>query len=192
VGGTYYGLFAATGDVGVTGTKSFVVPHPAEPGIVIRYVSLEGPEAGTYFRGQARIEGREAVIEVPEIFRLVTEEEGLSVQVTPMGRSANLWVEQLGLDRVVIRGTRDVEFFYTVNGLRKGYAEFQPMGEGSEFVPASASARLPEGLSPEAKRRLIANGTYNPDGTVNLETARRLGWTTTWSSHAESGSAPNR
>lgn len=185
VGGTYYALYAATGDVGVTGTKSFVVPHPTEPGIVIRYVSLEGPEAGTYFRGRARIQGREAVIEVPEIFRLVTEGEGLSVQVTSIGGPASLWVEELGLDRIVIRGIRDTEFFYTVNGVRKGYGSYEPLIHSSEFVPGSASARLPEGLSPETKRRLIANGTYNPDGTVNMETAERMGWTRIWATRNE-------
>jgi len=44
----------------------------------------------------------------------------------------------------------------------------------------SADARMPEGLSLEEKRRLIANGTYNPDGTVNMATAERVGWTRTW------------
>jgi hypothetical protein len=27
---------------------------------------------------------------------------------------------------------------------------------------------------------LIQNGTYKPDGTVNMETARRLGWDKEW------------
>jgi hypothetical protein len=27
---------------------------------------------------------------------------------------------------------------------------------------------------------LIQNGTYNADGTVNMETARRLGWDKVW------------
>ena len=30
------------------------------------------------------------------------------------------------------------------------------------------------------KSRLIANGTYNADGTVNMDTAKRLGWTEKW------------
>ena len=37
-------------------------------------------------------------------------------------------------------------------------------------------ASLPE----ELKRRLVANGTYNPDGTVNMSTAERLGWAQKW------------
>lgn len=27
---------------------------------------------------------------------------------------------------------------------------------------------------------LISNGTYREDGTVNMETAERMGWTKTW------------
>jgi len=30
------------------------------------------------------------------------------------------------------------------------------------------------------KEMLISNGTYRPDGTVNMETARRLGWDKEW------------
>jgi hypothetical protein len=179
-GGSYYGVYSTTGDIGATGTKQFVVPHPTDPNIVIRYISLEGPEAGTYFRGRARLEGRMAIIDIPESFRLVTEEDGLSIQVTPIGGPASLWIQEIGLDRIMVRGPRDIEFFYTVNGVRKGYGAFEPMSQGSEFVPQSPSSRLPEGLSPETKRRLIANGTYNPDGTVNMETAERMGWTKLW------------
>jgi hypothetical protein len=39
---------------------------------------------------------------------------------------------------------------------------------------------MPQAFSAEQKRRLIANGTYNPDGTVNRETAARLGWERVW------------
>ena len=39
---------------------------------------------------------------------------------------------------------------------------------------------MPLYLTEEARRRLIANGTYNADGTVNMATAERLGWTKMW------------
>ena len=174
-----YGVYAV-GDIGATGTKFFVTPHPSDPSQVIRYVALEGPEVGTYCRGRAQLQGRFASIDLPESFRAVTEDEGLSVQITPIGAPVSLWIESFGTDRIVVRGPKDVAFFYTVNGIRKGFSEFQAMAAGAEFVPASPSARIPEGLSPETKRRLIGNGTYNQDGTVNMETAQRLGWTKIW------------
>jgi hypothetical protein len=30
------------------------------------------------------------------------------------------------------------------------------------------------------RKSLVANGTFNPDGSINMETAQRLGWTRTW------------
>ena len=45
----------------------------------------------------------DAVIEVPEEFRHVTEADGLTVQVTAMG-PARLWVESKGLEKIEVRG----------------------------------------------------------------------------------------
>jgi hypothetical protein len=39
---------------------------------------------------------------------------------------------------------------------------------------------MPLSLSEEQRRLLIQNGTYKADGTVNMETARRLGRDRTW------------
>jgi hypothetical protein len=188
VSGTNYGVYAI-GDVGATGTKSFVMPHPTDPSLVIRYISLEGPEAGTYFRGRGRIDGRSAVIDVPESFRLVTEPDSLSIQLTPIGRNATLWVTDLNLDQIAVQGSRDVEFFYTVNGIRRDYGGFQAIAQSSEFVPESATVRLPESLPAAAKRNLVTNGTYNADGAVNLETAQRLEWPRIWA--ARTSVSPN-
>jgi hypothetical protein len=170
------------GTLGVTGTKSFVEPHPADASKAIRFVSLEGNEAGTYFRGRGKFERGLARIGVPEEFRMVTGAEGLGIQVTPIGEMASVAVVRINLNEIVVKASRNVEFFYTVNGVRKGYEGFSPMEDASLFVPRSADYRMPAGLSPEAQRKLVANGTYNPDGTVNLDTAKRLGWTEKWKS----------
>jgi hypothetical protein len=37
---------------------------------------------------------------------------------------------------------------------------------------------------------LISNGTYNADGTVNVETARRLGWDRMWEERSRPGIEP--
>jgi hypothetical protein len=175
-----YGVYRF-GDVGASGNKSFIEPHPSDPTKVIRYIALEGNEAGTYFRGRGRFVGREAVIDVPEDFRIVTDAEGLSIQVTPIGDLASVAVVSISLDEIVLKSSRDVEFFYTVNGLRKAYKELQPIMDNDKFyVPGSAEATMPAGLSKEAQLRLISNGTYNADGTVNIDTARRVGWVKQW------------
>ena len=174
-----WGVFAA-GSLGATGAKHFVEPHPSDPSRVILYSSLEGREVGTYFRGTARTVNHEAVIEVPEDFRIVTAEDGLTVQITPIGSFASAYVESRDLNRIVVRVSRDVEFDYLVQGVRRAFKNFQPLARGQEFMPLSANARMPAYLTEEAKRRLISNGTYNADGTVNMETAERVGWTRLW------------
>ncbi|MBK8598023.1 MAG: hypothetical protein IPN83_21075 [Holophagales bacterium] len=176
---TTYGVFAS-GNLGATGTKPFVDPHPYRAGTVIRYVALEGPEAGTYFRGRGVFVKGVAVIEVPESFRLVTDEEGLTVQVTPIGRAAAFGVTRIGLDSIEVESTRDGEFSYLVQGVRKTFKDWQVVVEGDEFRPESASSTIPGYLSERQKRSLIESGVYNEDGTVNLNTARRLGWDRVW------------
>jgi len=168
------------GNLGASGAKHFVEPHPAEPNTVILYSSLEGREVGTYFRGTARTVGRRAVIEVPEDFRIVTDDNGLTVQLTPVGPLTTISVESEDLNRIVVLSSQDVTFHYLVQGVRRAYKDFQPLAKGYEFMPLSAEARMPDYLTEEAKRRLIANGTYNADGTVNMETAERAGWTKIW------------
>lgn len=164
-----------------SGMKTFIEPHPTDPTKVIRYVSLEGNEAGTYFRGRGRFQRGLAHIPVPADFRMVTAPEGLTVQVTPIGAMASVGVIRLGLDEIVVQCSRDVEFSYMVNGVRRAYPRIEPIAENAKFfVPASPNARLPEYLSEDERRRLISNGTYRPDGTVNLETARRVGWDRLW------------
>ena len=178
-GGPPWAVFG-DGDIGATGTKHFVEPHPTDPSLVIKYTSLEGPEAGTYFRGRGKFVAGTATIEVPEDFRLVTAGEGLSIQVTPIGQMATVAVQRLDLERIVVAGSRNVEFFYLVNGVRRTFRDLQPIQRGAEFRPAKAGAKLPAYLSDEQKRSLISNGTYREDGAVNMETARRLGWDRIW------------
>jgi hypothetical protein len=174
-----YGVFAG-GPIGATGFKFFVEPHPTDASQVIRYVSLEGPKAGTYFTGRGKFQNGVATIEVPEDFRMVTDSEGLSIQVTPIGDFASVAVLRIELDQIVVKASRNVEFFYTVSGVRKTHKDFKPIGPGSEFRPRSADARIPAYLTEGQKAMLISNGTYRADGSVNMETAERMGWTKVW------------
>jgi hypothetical protein len=168
--------------------KSFIDPHPVDPGKVIQYISLEGRKAGTYSRGKAKLERGLATISVPEDFRLVTDSEGLTVRVTPIGEMASTAVVRMGLDAIVVKASRDVEFSYLVQGVRRSFKNELPIRADIEFTPRSADERIPGWLSPRQKAVLIQNGTYNIDGTVNMETARRLGWDARWK---ESVRVPN-
>ena len=57
---------------------------------------------------------------------------------------------------------------------------YEPIVEGIEFAPRSPNARIPASLNAVQKQHVIDNGTYNPDGTVNMRTALRLGWNKVW------------
>lgn len=115
------------GDLIVTGTKSFVQDDPTDPGKQIVYVSLEGPEAGTYIRGTANVVNGEATVELPEHFSMVTGDEGLTVQLTPLGDYLQLYVVEKSTTRLVIREgqSKSGQFDYLVQGVRKGYENQQ-------------------------------------------------------------------
>jgi hypothetical protein len=174
-----WGIFAA-GNFGAFGAKHFVEPHGTDPSRVIVYSSLEGREVGTYFRGTTQASEGRAVIPVPADFRMVTDEDGLTVQLTPLGAFAQMYVEFQSLEEITIRSSRDVRFHYLVQGVRRAFRNFEPVGRGDEFMPRSADARIPAYLTEEARRRLVQNGTYHENGTVNMQTAERMGWARTW------------
>jgi hypothetical protein len=187
-----YGAAGVTGttglytpnDLAVGGTKNFVEPHPFDALKIIKYVALEGPEAGTYFRGRGRVRNGVAIIQVPEDFRLVSDSESLTVQITPVGQMASYAVASLDLNRVVVQASRDIEFFYIVHGVRKAFKEFVPMQESALegfFLPQGPDDRIENyAPNPELRQRLISNGTFNEDGSVNLVTAERHGWAQQW------------
>jgi hypothetical protein len=183
-GPTNYGVWAQ-GGYGGSGAKFFVEPHPNDASKVIRYVSLEGPEAGTYFRGRGRFERGMARIPVPEDFRMVTDEEGLSVQITPIGGMASVGVLKADLNQIVVQASRNLEFYYLVQGVRRTHKHLTPIVEGNEYRPERADATMPAWLTEGQKQLLIQNGTYKPDGTVNVETAQRLGWDKVWAARGQ-------
>ncbi len=170
-----YGMYSH-GKFGATGTKSFIQPHPTDPSKEIRFVCLEGNESGTYFRGSAELLGGLAVIEVPEEFRLASEPTSITVQLTARGPGADLFVESESLDQIVVRGRGDVRFDYLVNGVRRGYADFEPIAENHGYVPRERGVPFGTQYPPTIRQLLIDNDTLNPDLTPNEATAARLGW----------------
>ncbi|HKV07792.1 MAG TPA: hypothetical protein VJ725_06630, partial [Thermoanaerobaculia bacterium] len=127
-GVTVNGNLTITGNITAMGIKNFAVEDPADPQRALYFTALEGPEAGTYFRGTARLKEGEAVIELPGYFSRVTEPEQLTVQLTPLGSWGQLYVAEKSPERLVIRaapGTADLEFDFLVQGVRKGYLDYE-------------------------------------------------------------------
>jgi hypothetical protein len=165
----------AFGDLGATGVKYFVQPHPDDPDRVVNFVCLEGNESGTYFRGTARLAGGFAELDIPEEWMLVTEEEGITVQVTPRDL-ALLAVPVKTRDRIVVVGDRDVEFDYFVNGVRRGFADYTPFAQNLMIRPEVIGLEFGRQLPQAWRDLLVQNGILDEDYTPNLKTAARLGW----------------
>jgi len=112
-------------------------PHPTDTSKTIVYGALEGGEAGTYYRGTAQLEKGMARVDLPEHFRLVTEEEGLTVQVTPRGDCNGLYVAEVTTTTIVVMelqgGTSDARFDFFINGIRAGYQDFQVVVDTEEL-----------------------------------------------------------
>ena len=102
------GSFAAT-------TKSFLINHPTKEGMKLRYASLEGPENGVYVRGRLKDSN---VIELPDYWTGLVDEDTITVNLTAIGKSQNLWVEDIVGNTIVIGG-ENVNCFYTVFAERK-------------------------------------------------------------------------
>ncbi|UCC65709.1 MAG: collagen-like protein [Anaerolineae bacterium] len=125
--------------------------HPTSANMMIVYGVLEGGEAGTYYRGSAQLQKGVARVELPEHFSLVTEAEGLTVQVTPRADCNGLYVAEVTTTYIVVRelqgGTSDAPFDFLINGIRAGYADYQVMHEAADLIPTEL--RDPQGGPPD-------------------------------------------
>jgi hypothetical protein len=111
--------------------KNFRVPNPNQPGTEIVYASVEGPEAAAYVRGTASLISGKAVINLPDHFRAVAVEEGITVQVTPLSsNSKGLAVVKKSLQEGIsiqelADGQGNYDFDYHIVAVRKGYEDYQ-------------------------------------------------------------------
>ena len=105
------GSFAAT-------TKSFVIDHPTKEGMKLRYGSLEGPENGVYVRGRLKDSN---VIELPDYWTGLVHEDSITVSLTAIGKSQELYVIDINDNKVTVGGGDDenINCFYTIFAERK-------------------------------------------------------------------------
>ena len=114
---------AVTGHLDAT-TKSFVIPHPTKENMTLRHGSLEGPEYGVYHRGRL-IE--ENVIELPEYWAGLVDDNTISVQLTPNGSFQMLYVEKIEDNKVYVINEADegIDCFYIIHGERKDIGKME-------------------------------------------------------------------
>ena len=110
--------------------KNFSMQHPLQPDKRIVYACIEGPEAAAYARGTAQLQNGRATIELPEHFRLVAAEEGMTVILTPISiQSKGLAIVRKSLDGIEVgemfEGKGNYEFDWEVKSIRKGYENYE-------------------------------------------------------------------
>ena len=95
-------------------SKSFDIIHPTKENMRLRYGSLEGPENGVYIRGTAESN----IIELPDYWTGLVHSDSITVSLTSVGSSQNIYVEKIENNKVYIGGNLEKAFF-TVYGERK-------------------------------------------------------------------------
>ena len=114
-----------SGNMQIAGTfsalsKSFLIDHPTKPGMKLRHGSLEGPENGVYIRG--KLKGNK--IELPEYWTKLVDPESITVNLTAIGKSQDLYVESI-IDNVVYIGGENANCFYTIFAERVDVAKLE-------------------------------------------------------------------
>ena len=105
-----------TGKITAT-SKSFLIDHPTKKGKKLQHGSLEGPENGVYVRGKCESN----VIELPDYWTGLVDEDTITVQITPVGGWQKLYVKKIEDNKVYVGkfGFGSPKFFYNVYGERK-------------------------------------------------------------------------
>ena len=127
---TVEGNISGSGNLVVEGSiegasKSFNIPHPTLEGKRLIYGSLEGPEHGVYARG--KVEG--SVIELPDYWVNLVDEDTITVQLTSIGKHQNLYVKDIKDNKVFIGNgnllSSSIKAFYFIQAMRKDIDKLQ-------------------------------------------------------------------
>jgi hypothetical protein len=114
------GNLIVSGSTTITGhlsaaSKSFLIDHPSQVNKKLQYGSLEGPEHGVFVRGKTN----ENIINLPSYWFNLVDENSISVNLTPISATNNIYVIDYNNQRVVTNGNNGNDYFYTVYGERK-------------------------------------------------------------------------
>ena len=100
------------------GAKPFDMLHPSKEGYRLRYVCVEGPENGVYFRGKVR---NKNVIYLPEYWEDVVDPTTITVQLQPIGAHQNVIVKRVEPTKIHLQaqGGMPINCYYHVFGERQ-------------------------------------------------------------------------
>jgi len=86
-----------SGSFGAT-TKSFIIPHKTQEGKYLQYGVTEGPEHSVFVRGKSNSH----IIELPEEWEWLVDQDTITVNLTSVGEYQNLHILDITNNKVII------------------------------------------------------------------------------------------
>jgi hypothetical protein len=117
-----------TSEISINSAKTFVINHPTKPDSYLVHACLEGPEAGVYYRGEAKINNNQSVtVKLPEYVSAFAA--NFSIQITAIyeddsDESLVFSTSRVKDNSFTVRG-KNGSFYWIVYGQR-GKVEVEP------------------------------------------------------------------
>ncbi|MBI2968555.1 MAG: hypothetical protein HYY40_12195 [Bacteroidetes bacterium] len=144
-GGIGYGVYS-DGELGASGTKSFVIDHPLDPeNKFLKHFTLESPEVLNVYRGSVQCDQNgEATVQLPAYFSSINI--NFSYQLTPVGDYAPLFIK------------RKIEnnSFTIGGGKPEMEVSWMVIGERNDLYVR----KYPHAKNPESEKRAHEKGKY--------------------------------
>ena len=127
VNGTTYA--SVQGTINVQGWKGFDIKHPTKENHRLRYVCLEGPEGGVYYRGILK---DSEFIELPDYWKDLVDTKTITVHLTPIGTYQYLYYT-VAKNRIIVKNHSNLPTHcsYIVYGERKDGERLIPEYKGN-------------------------------------------------------------
>ena len=127
VSGTTYA--SVQGSINVQGWKGFDIKHPTKENHRLRYVCLEGPEGGVYYRGILK---DSEFIELPDYWKDLVDTKTITVHLTPIGTYQYLYYT-VAKNRIIVKNHSNLPTHcsYIVYGERKDGERLIPEYKGN-------------------------------------------------------------
>ena len=94
--------------------------------MLLEHGSLEGPENGVYIRGKL-IDSN--IIELPEYWTNLVDEDSITVTLTAIGRAQKLFVKEIKDNKIYVKNANKInstiQCFYVIYGERKDIAKLE-------------------------------------------------------------------
>ena len=117
------------GSINVQGWKGFDIKHPTKENHRLRYVCLEGPEGGVYYRGILK---DSEFIELPDYWKDLVDTKTITVHLTPIGTYQYLYYT-VAKNRIIVKNHSNLPTHcsYVIYGERKDGERLIPEYEGN-------------------------------------------------------------